>query len=137
LRKSAIAALQSAEPPFGALAAAPTSAFPRLFASPGGIYEPESAGRDPWGAAKALAAAGVAAGDIVVNCFSYHLTPGGRILKSGALALGCPVIPAGPGNTEQLIEAIAHLRPSVYCGPPDLLRSCSTKRTRQARTSPR
>jgi phenylacetate-CoA ligase len=58
----------------------------------------------------------------VGNCFSYHLTPGGRILDSGALALGCPVIPAGPGNTEQLIAAIAHLRPSVYCGPPDFLK---------------
>ena len=122
MRKSAIAELQAAEPPFGALAAAPTSAFQRLFASPGGIYEPESAGRDPWGAAKALAAAGVTAGEIVVNCFSYHLTPGGRILESGALALGCPVIPAGPGNTEPLIAAIAHLRPSVYCGPPDFLK---------------
>ena len=122
LRKSTLAAMQAAEPPFGALAVAPTSAFPRLFASPGGIYEPESAGRDPWGAAKALAAAGVAAGEIVVNCFSYHLTPGGRILESGALALGCPVIPAGPGNTEPLIAAIAHLKPSVYCGPPDFLK---------------
>jgi phenylacetate-CoA ligase len=122
MRKSAIAELQAAEPPFGALAAAPTSAFERLFASPGGIYEPESAGRDPWGAAKALAAAGVTAGEIVVNCFSYHLTPGGRILESGALALGCPVIPAGPGNTEPLIAVIAHLRPSVYCGPPDFLK---------------
>jgi phenylacetate-CoA ligase len=122
MRKSAIAGLQVAEPPFGALAAAPTTAFPRLFASPGGIYEPESAGRDPWGAAKALAAAGVTAGEIVVNCFSYHLTPGGRILESGALALGCPVIPAGPGNTEPLIAAIGHLRPSVYCGPPDFLK---------------
>ena len=58
----------------------------------------------------------------MVNCFSYHLTPGGRILESGALALGCPVIPAGPGNTEQLIAAIAHFRPSVYCGPPDFLK---------------
>ena len=122
MRKSAIGGLQAAEPPFGGLAAAPTSAFHRLFASPGGIYEPESAGRDPWGAAKALAAAGVTAGEIVVNCFSYHLTPGGRILESGALALGCPVIPAGPGNTEPLIAAIAHLRPSVYCGPPDFLK---------------
>ncbi len=122
MRKSTIAAMQAAQPPFGALAAAPTSAFPRLFASPGGIFEPESAGRDPWGAAKALAAAGVAAGEIVVNCFSYHLTPGGRILESGALALGCSVIPAGPGNTEQLIAAIAHLRPTVYCGPPDFLK---------------
>src|SRR5208282_3491071 len=62
------------------------------------------------------------AGDIVVNCFSYHLTPGGRIFEGGALALGCPVIPAGPGNTEQLIAAIAHLRPCVYCGPPDFLK---------------
>jgi phenylacetate-CoA ligase len=122
MRKSAIARLQAAEPPFGALAAGPTSAFPRIFASPGGIYEPESGGRDPWGAAKALAAAGVTAGEIVVNCFSYHLTPGGRILESGALALGCPVIPAGPGNTEPLIAAIGHLRPSVYCGPPDFLK---------------
>jgi phenylacetate-CoA ligase len=122
LRKSTIAELQSAEPPFGGLAAAPTKAFTRLFASPGGIYEPESSGRDAWGAAKALAAAGVKAGEVVVNCFSYHLTPGGRILESGALALGCPVIPAGPGNTEQLIAAIAHLKPSVYCGPPDFLK---------------
>jgi phenylacetate-CoA ligase len=122
LRKSAIAAMQRSEPPFGALAAAPMSAFPRLFASPGGIYEPESAHADPWGAARALAAAGVAAGEIVVNCFSYHLTPGGRILESGAIALGCAVIPAGPGNTEALIAAIAHLRPSVYCGPPDFLK---------------
>ena len=62
------------------------------------------------------------AGEIVINCFSYHLTPGGRILESGALALGCPVIPAGPGTTEQLIAAIAHLRPKVYCGPPDFLK---------------
>jgi phenylacetate-CoA ligase len=122
LRKSAIAALQAAQPPFGGLAAAPTSAFARLFASPGGIYEPESSGRDPWGAAKALAAAGVEVGEIIVNCFSYHLTPGGRILESGAMALGCPLIPAGPGNTDQLIAAIAHLKPSVYCGPPDFLK---------------
>ncbi|RBP16197.1 phenylacetate-CoA ligase [Roseiarcus fermentans] len=122
LRKSALADMQRAAPPFGALAAAPTDAFLRLFASPGGIYEPEQAGADPWGAARAFAAAGVARGDIVVNCFSYHLTPGGRILESGAMALGCPVIPAGPGNTEQLIAAIAHLRPSVYAGPPDFLK---------------
>jgi len=122
LRKSDLAAMQAAEPPFGGLAAAPAPAFLRLFASPGGVYEPEPAGSDAWGAAKAFAAAGVARGEIVVNCFSYHLTPGGRILESGALALGCPVIPAGPGNTEQLIPAIAHLKPAVYCGPPDFLK---------------
>src|SRR5271166_6826838 len=122
LRKSALAEMQRDAPPFGALAAAPTGAFRRLFASPGGIYEPESAADDPWGAARAFAAARVTRGEIVVNCFSYHLTPGGRILEGGALALGCPVIPAGPGSPEQLIAAIAHLKPSVYCGPPDFLK---------------
>ena len=122
LRKSALAEMQRDAPPFGALAAAPTGAFLRLFASPGGIYEPESRVEDPWGAASAFAAAGVERGEIVVNCFSYHLTPGARILESGAMALGCPVIPAGPGNTEPLIAAIQHLRPSVYTGPPDFLK---------------
>jgi phenylacetate-CoA ligase len=122
LRKSALAGMQQAEPPFGGLAAAPIRSFPRLFASPGGLYEPESSGADPWGAGNAFAAAGVEPGEIVVNCFSYHLTPGGRIFESGALALGCPVIPAGPGNTEQLIAAVAQLKPSVYCGPPDFLK---------------
>ena len=122
LRKSAIAALQAAEPPFGGLAAAPTTRSPACSPRPAEFTSPNPSADDPWGAAKALAAAGVEAGEIVVNCFSYHLTPGGRILESGALALGCPVIPAGPGNTEQLIAAIAHLKPSVYCGPPDFLK---------------
>ena len=130
--------MQRAEPPFGGLAAAPTGAFPRLFASPGGIYEPESAGADPWGAAKAFAAAGVERGEIVVNCFSYHLTPGGRILESGALALGCPVIPAGPGNTEQLIAAIAHLRPERLLRPARFSQDRARQGARaRAPTSPR
>jgi phenylacetate-CoA ligase len=122
LRKSAIAALQGAEPPFGGLATTPATRFARLFASPGGVYEPEQADGDSWGAGRALAAVGVNAGEIVVNCFSYHLTPGGRVLESGALAIGCSVIPAGPGNTDQVIAAIAHFKPSVYCGPPDFLK---------------
>ena len=123
LRRSALAEMQRARPPFGALAAAPTGAFRRLFAASGGVYAPESAGADPWGAASALAAAGVRRGEIVVNCFSYHLTPDGRIVESGALALGCPVIPAGPDGAGRLVAAIAHLRPSVYAGPPDVLKS--------------
>ena len=122
LRKSALAEMQRAEPPFGALATAPTSAFPRLFPSSAGVYEPESGDADPWGAARALAAAGVQRGQTVVNCFSYHLAPGGRILESGALALGCPVIPAGPADAKLIVAAIAHFRPSVYAGPPDVLK---------------
>ena len=90
--------------------------------SPGPVFEPEGDGHDYWGAARALFAAGMRAGDIVHNAFAYHLTPGGFIMESGAHALGCAVIPAGTGNTEQQLDAIAHLKPSGYLGTPDFLK---------------
>jgi phenylacetate-CoA ligase len=122
LRKSELRGLQEAEPPFGGLAATKAGFLKRLLVSPGPIFEPEGHGADWWGVARALRAAGFRAGDIVLNCFSYHLTPGGHIMESGAHALGCAVIPAGTGNTEQQIEAIRHLKPNAYCGTPDFLK---------------
>jgi phenylacetate-CoA ligase len=122
LRKSELGAMQEAAPPFGGLAATEPALLKRLLVSPGPIFEPEGHGADWWGAARALQAAGVRTGNIMLNCFSYHLTPGGHIMESGALALGCTVIPAGPGNTERQIEAILHLRPNAYCGTPDFLK---------------
>ena len=82
------------------------AALPRVFMSPGPIFEPEGCGEDWWRTARALFAAGFRKGDIVHNTFAYHLTPGGWILESGARALGCTVIAAGPGNTEQQLEVI-------------------------------
>jgi phenylacetate-CoA ligase len=122
LRKSDLKAMQEAAPPFGGLAATKPGLLKRLLVSPGPIFEPEGRGADWWGAARALHAAGLRAGDILLNCFSYHLTPGGHVMESGAHALGCAVIPAGTGNTEQQIEAIGHLRPNAYCGTPDFLK---------------
>ncbi len=122
LRKPDIAALQKDNPPFGGLNVTPPGKARRLLMSPGPIFEPEGAGKDWWGAARALYAAGFRAGDIVHNSFAYHLTPGGFILESGAQALGCAVIPGGVGNTEQQIEAIAHYKPSGYVGTPDFLK---------------
>jgi phenylacetate-CoA ligase len=122
LRKSALHALQARRPPFGGFATAPVSEVSRVFMSPGPIFEPEGRGEDWWRAARALYAAGVRKGDIVHNTFAYHLTPGGWILDSGARALGCAVIAAGPGNTEQQLEAIQALKPSVYVGVPDYLK---------------
>jgi phenylacetate-CoA ligase len=122
LRKSELKAMQEAAPPFGGFAATRTALLKRLLVSPGPIFEPEGYGADWWGAAPALHAAGFRAGDIVLNCFSYHLTPGGHVMESGANALGCAVIPAGPGNTEQQLEAIRHLKPNGYCGTPDFLK---------------
>ena len=122
LRKSGLIALQQATPPLADLVAAPLSDFGRLFASPGPIYEVEGRQDDCWGSARGLFAAGLRAGDLVLNTFSYHLTPGGFILDAGARKLGCTVIPAGPGNTEQQIGLLAHLKPSAYCGTPDFLK---------------
>ncbi|HWE19624.1 MAG TPA: AMP-binding protein [Hyphomicrobiaceae bacterium] len=122
LRKSGLHALQARRPPFGGFATTPVGEVARVFMSPGPIFEPEGRGEDWWRAARALYAAGVRKGDIVHNTFAYHLTPGGWILDSGARAIGCAVIAAGPGNTEQQIEAIQALKPSVYVGVPDYLK---------------
>jgi phenylacetate-CoA ligase len=122
LRKSALKDVQGRFPPFGGLATTEPGAIGRVFMSPGPIFEPEGNGADWWRSARALYAAGFRQGDIVHNTFAYHLTPGGWILDAGARALGCAVIPAGPGNTEQQIEAIAHLRPTGFIGVPDFLK---------------
>ena len=96
--------------------------MPRVFASPGPIYEPDGSSRDYWRAARALYAAGFRAGELAHNAFSYHMTPGAFIMESGAHAIGCTVFPAGVGQTEQQLEAIAQLRPDAYLGTPSFLR---------------
>jgi phenylacetate-coenzyme A ligase PaaK-like adenylate-forming protein len=122
LRKSDLKDLQRSDPPFGGFAVMLPRRARRLLMSPGPIFEPEGHAQDWWGAARALYAASFRAGNVVHNAFSYHLTPGGFILESGAHALGCAVIPAGVGNTEQQVEAIAQLRPDGYTGTADFLK---------------
>ena len=122
LKKAALKDLQAKRPPFGGFATDSAGVMGRIMMSPGPIFEPEGRGEDWWRSARALFAAGVRRGDIVHNTFAYHLTPGGWILDAGARALGCAVIAAGPGNTEQQLEAIAHLKPNVYVGVPDYLK---------------
>jgi len=121
-RKSELVELQRQYPPFGGFAAVPPTALARIFASPGPIYELEARRPDFFRMARALYAAGIRAGDLVHNTFSYHLTPAGAMVESAALAIGCPVIPAGVGNTEQQLSAIADLRPVAYVGTPSFLK---------------
>jgi phenylacetate-CoA ligase len=122
-RKSALLEMQKGARPFGGLAA--TGWGPgarRVFASPGPIYEPEGARPDYWRLARPLFAAGFRAGDLIHNCFSYHFTPAGSMLETGAHALGCTVFPGGTGQTEQQVQAIADLKPAGYVGTPSFLR---------------
>jgi phenylacetate-CoA ligase len=121
-RKADLLRRQSPAAPFGGLATLPVTAAARLFASPGPIYEFETARRGFWRLERALFAAGFRAGDIVHNCFAYHLTPGGWMMDGAARSLGCAVIAGGVGNSEQQVQAIAHFRPSGYTGTPDFLK---------------
>ncbi len=122
-RKTALIALQAETPPLGGFHATPLRDLARLFASPGPIHEAQADGPDPWRFARALHATGLRRGMLLHNCFAYHFTPAGFMLDAGARALGCPVFPAGPGNTEAQARAAAHLRPVAYAGTPDYLKA--------------
>ena len=96
--------------------------MPRIFSSPGPIYEPEGAAKDYWRMARAIFAAGFRPGELIHNCFSYHFVPAGSMMESGAHALGCTVFAGGTGQTEQQVQTMAELRPAGYIGTPSFLK---------------
>ena len=100
----------------------PAQRAAHVFVSPGPVHEPESARPDYWRMGRALFAAGFRAGDLVHNSFSYHFTPAGAMMDSGAVAIGCTVFPAGTGQTELQLQAMSDLRPDAYVGTPSFLR---------------
>ena len=114
---------QRASSPFGGFNACSFGPrMPRVFASPGPIYEPEGTQRDYWRMARAIYAAGFRAGELVHNSFSYHFVPAGSMMETGAHAIGCTVFPGGTGQTEQQVQAIAELQPAGYIGTPSFLK---------------
>jgi len=121
-RKSDLKDLQREAPPFGGLSATRIGGLAKVFVSPGPVYEPEGHGKDWWRTARALHAAGFRSGDVVVNTFAYHFTPAGSMLESGALALGCAVVPTGVGQTEMQVKTIADLGVNAYIGTPSFLK---------------
>ncbi|MFG1416466.1 AMP-binding protein [Xanthobacter sp. V0B-10] len=121
-RKSDLLEIQPRSLPFGGLNAVPPGRLSRIFMSPGPIYDPEGHGPDFWRFARALYAAGFRVGEIVHNSFSYHLTPAGSMIEGGAHALGCAVVPAGVGQTDLQLRAIADIRPDGYGGTPSFLK---------------
>ena len=121
-RKGDLTERQQAKPPLGGLNAVPIGELAHIFMSPGPIFEPDGSGHDPWRFGRALYAVGIRQGDIIHNTYAYHLTPAATLVESAARAIGCPVVPAGVGNTELQLQAIAHLRPTVYAGTPSFLR---------------
>jgi phenylacetate-CoA ligase len=121
-RKFDLAGLQAQERPLGGLNATPLAKLGKIFMSPGPIYEPEGRAKNWWRTARALYAGGFRAGDLVANTFAYHFTPAGSMLESGALAIGCTVVPAGVGQTELQVAAIRDLKIDGYIGTPSFLK---------------
>lgn len=127
-RKSELHALQKEQranggDPFGGFSTLAYGAkLPRIFASPGPIYEPEGKALDYWRMARAIYASGFRSGELIHNCFSYHFVPAGSMMETGAHALGCSVFPGGTGQTEQQVQAIADLKPAGYIGTPSFLK---------------
>lgn len=119
LRKAELSERQKAKPPFGGL---PVGDIVHYFQSPGPIYEPGGVSHDWWRMGRFLHALGVGRGDIVHNCFGYHLTPAGMIFENGARAVGAAILPAGTGQTELQVRAAADIGTTVYAGTPDYLK---------------
>ena len=94
----------------------------RVFQSPGPIYEPEGSAPDYWRMGRAIFAAGFRDGDLAHCSFSYHLTPAGSMMESGAHAVGCTTFAGGIGNTELQLQAVTELRPHGYIGTPSFLK---------------
>ncbi|TVS01615.1 MAG: phenylacetate--CoA ligase family protein [Rhodobacteraceae bacterium] len=122
LRKSALVEAQGAKPPFGGLNATPLAEFEHVFQSPGPIYEPGRTGHDWWRLGRFLHASGVGRGDVVQNCFSYHLVPAGMMFENAARAVGATVLPAGTGQTELQVIAARDVGATAYAGTPDYLK---------------
>ncbi len=121
-RKSELKQHQAAQPPLGGLTAVAPGQLARIFVSPGPIYDPEGDRVDYWRLGRAMYAAGFRRGELVHNAFSYHFTPAASMAEGGARAIGCAVIPAGVGQTELQVEAIAGLGPHGYVGTPSFLK---------------
>ncbi|SFU45512.1 phenylacetate--CoA ligase family protein [Pseudoduganella namucuonensis] len=121
-RKSDLKSLQQEHKPFGGLTATPNGQLNRIFMSPGPIFDPEGRGTDWWRFSRPMYAAGVRAGGLLQNCFSYHFTPAAYMVEGGAARIGCTVIPAGSGQTELQVQAMVDLKPDTYIGTPSFLK---------------
>jgi phenylacetate-CoA ligase len=121
-RKSELKDLQQQDKPFGGLTSTAPRALSRIYMSPGPIFDAEGRAADWWRFSRPMFAAGVRAGGLLQNCFSYHFTPAAFMVEAGAAHLGCTVIPAGSGQTEMQVQAMADLKPDTYVGTPSFLK---------------
>ena len=121
LSKDALVELHQADPPFGGFLTIDPYDLPRIYISPGPIYDPQPLPEDPESQLVAFKTIGIGRGDRVLNTFMYHLSPAGILIDEGIRACGATVIPTGPGNTELQIMMMMALQATGFVGQPSYL----------------
>ncbi len=119
-RKTDLIDLQKANPPYGGFLTTPPEEVERVFLSPGPVYEPIQHSGIRW-FAKSFWAAGFRKGDVVINTFTYHLSPAGILFHEALRDCGATAIPMGTGNTEIQIQTMRDLKVNGYVGTPSFL----------------
>ena len=127
LSKDRLAAIHHANPPFGGFLTIDPRDLPRIYISPGPIYDPQPPPEDPDSLLAPFQSIGIGRGDRVLNTFMYHLTPAGILLDEGIRRCGATVIPTGPGNTELQIMLMTALAVTGFVGQPSYLMTLLNK----------
>lgn len=121
LSKDSLVEIHRANPPFGGFLTIDPYDLPRIYISPGPIYDPQPPPEDLQSQLAPFKAIGIGRGDRVLNTFMYHLTPAGILLDEAIRACGATVIPTGPGNTELQIMMMMALKATGFVGQPSYL----------------
>ncbi|MFC1910211.1 phenylacetate--CoA ligase family protein [Chloroflexota bacterium] len=120
IRKTDLIEMQKAEPPYGGFSAIPFADIERVFISPGPIYEPIQHSGIKW-FAKSFWAAGFRKGDVVINTFTYHMSPAGVLFHEAIKDCGATVVVAGTGNTDIQVQTMRDLKVTGFVGTPSFL----------------
>ncbi len=121
LSKDALVEIHRANPPFGGFLTIDPRDLPRIYISPGPIYDPQPPPEDPEASLMPFKYIGIQRGDRVLNTFMYHLTPAGILFDEGIRRCGATVLPMGPGNTDLQVMMMMALGASGFVGQPSYL----------------
>lgn len=123
LRKDDLIALQKSDPPFGGYLAVPMDSLERIYQSPGPIYDPQRK--------RGFGGGGMGPdfgkGQIVINTWSYHITPAGLGVDQLLRSMSFTVVPMGTGNTELQVKVMYDLKAHGFCGTPSFLKTVIDK----------
>ena len=120
IRKTDLIEFQRAKPPYGGFLTIPPEEVERVFLSPGPVYEPIQHAGIKW-FAKSFWAAGFRKGDVVINTFTYHMSPAGILFHEALRDCGATAVPMGTGNTEIQIQTMYDLKITGFVGMPTFL----------------